>query len=166
MGPGARGSILLIIAAASAAYAQMEQNSVEDFQSEGAEGKVILIDLFQPIYPPVARLTNTIGDVVLIITVRRDGSIESASAVSGPPLLRQAALTSAQHSRFECRRCEQELTSHSLTYSFQLVERPDWPCPERSGSRVSQTDDHVTIVDDSALVHPYFSYTAKRPAKS
>jgi len=113
----------------------------------------------------VARLANVTGDVELKLSVRRDGSIASASVVSGPQLLQQAALNSVQPSRFECRGCEKELAPHSLIYSFQLIAGADYPCPEKGGLRISHTDDRVTVVAEPALVHPEFSYVRRRSAK-
>ena len=41
-------------------------------------------------------------------------------AVSGHPLLRAAALDSAQHAQFECRKCSEATTSYRLAYTFQI----------------------------------------------
>ena len=97
MGSFRRAAILLIAASASGA-AQLQQNSQVNSHSDGSEGMVIFASLFQPIYPPVARLANVTGDVELKLSVRRAGSVASASVVSGPPLLQQAALISVQQS--------------------------------------------------------------------
>jgi protein TonB len=44
-----------------------------------------------PVYPPLARQARVTGVVRVEATVGRDGKITQAAAVSGPPLLRQAA---------------------------------------------------------------------------
>jgi hypothetical protein len=94
---------------------------------------------------PLAMQVRTAGDVQLTLLVRADGSIESASADSGHPLLKQAALDSAQHSQFTCEQCGQEARNFRLLYSFQLdpslncagtsatpkVEAPEKPYPPR-----------------------------------
>jgi len=87
-----------------------------------AQPRVVLIKPFQPTYPPLARQTGISGDVRVSVSVRPDGSIESAAIVSGHPLLKVAALDSAQKSQFECRNCSEPATSFSLVYSFQLSE--------------------------------------------
>jgi TonB family protein len=61
--------------------------------------------LVQPIYPPVARATRTTGDVDLRVTIRQDGAVDSVVVLSGHPLLKESAVTSAQQSQFECRGC-------------------------------------------------------------
>ena len=45
-----------------------------------------------PVYPPIARATRTQGTVVLQATISKNGTIENLRVVSGPDLLRQAAL--------------------------------------------------------------------------
>jgi protein TonB len=46
----------------------------------------------QPIYPQMAKTTRTQGTVVLSATIGKEGKIQDLKVVSGPPLLRQAAL--------------------------------------------------------------------------
>jgi len=58
-----------------------------------------------------------------MITIRRDGSVESATFVSGHPLLTQGALDSAQRSRFQCAGCSEAVTSYALKYKFQITSR-------------------------------------------
>jgi TonB family protein len=126
-----------------------------------------VVSLFSPTYPPLARQARISGEVELRLGIRRDGSIESAVAVSGHPMLTQAVLNSARQSRYECRRCSGEVTLYSLTYSFQLGTEtsPGWPCPEGNGIHVMQTQNRVTVVAEPSLVHPYFASLRIRSAK-
>ncbi|MDT7688229.1 MAG: periplasmic protein TonB [Acidobacteriota bacterium] len=55
----------------------------------------------QPAYPPIAKAARAQGTVTVQILVDEDGSVISASAVSGHPLLQQAAVAAARHARFE-----------------------------------------------------------------
>jgi len=120
------------------------------------QGKVVVTKLTEPSYPPVARQAGVVGDVELMLEIKADGSVQSAVAVSGHPLLKQAALDSAQRSQFECRDCGQGMRSFGMLYSFQLG--PTSYCTEGSGSskdnhqekpypRVTQSQNHVTVVD-------------------
>jgi TonB family protein len=68
---------------------------------------VVLTELSRPSYPPLARQTRISGDVDLMLSIRPNGSLESAVVISGHPLLAQTALDSAQHTRFECRKCSE-----------------------------------------------------------
>jgi TonB family protein len=96
-------------------------------------GDVVVISLFNPAYPPLARQARIYGDVELKVGVRKDGSIQSAVAVSGHPMLTQAALNSAQQSRYECRKCNDEVTFYSLTYFIPACYgvEPGFPVPGR-----------------------------------
>ena len=116
---------------------------------------VVLTVLSRPTYPPLARQARISGDVELVLRIRQDGSIESAGVVSGHPLLAQTAMDSAQHSRFERRKCSETVTSLRLVYTFQLVgtccaATEDGPKKSESSDqipRVTQSLNHVTLVD-------------------
>jgi TonB family protein len=85
-----------------------------------SQNGVVVVKLFAPTYPPAARAARIAGDVDLNLSIRQDGSIESAVVVSGHPLLAGAALDSAQHAQFECRKCPEEASSYRLVYTFQI----------------------------------------------
>ena len=87
---------------------------------EAPQAGVVLGKLLPPTYPPLARTARVIGDVQIQLSIRRDGSIESTSVVSGHPLLTQAALESAQKSTFDCHNCRADGNTYGLTYSFRL----------------------------------------------
>lgn len=134
----------------------LAQNAVNgDVLPDGA----VLTELFRPSYPPLARQTRISGSVDLMLRIRQDGSIESAAVVSGHPLLAQTALDSAQHSRFECRKCSETVTSLRLVYTFQLVVPKDCCAVTEDGlkksesseqiPRVTQSLNHVTLVDQT-----------------
>lgn len=58
------------------------------------------ISLPQPPYPPAARAVKASGAVSVQVTVDEDGNVESASAMSGHPLLRAAAVQAARQAKF------------------------------------------------------------------
>ena len=58
------------------------------------------ISLPKPAYPPIARAAHASGTVVVQVTIDENGSVISASAVSGHPLLTQAAVNAARQARF------------------------------------------------------------------
>ena len=117
----------------------------------------ILIQLFQPVYPPLALTARVSGEVELIVRVRQDGGLDSARATSGPPLLRQTALESAQRSQYECKGCSEAVTSATLIYTFQLgptnyctskpVEANERPESVKQFPQIIQSTNHVTVVD-------------------
>lgn len=53
-----------------------------------------------PVYPPIAVTTRQQGTVMLQATISRTGMIENLHVVSGPPMLRQAALDAVSQWRY------------------------------------------------------------------
>ena len=118
------------------------------------ETGVVLTKLVQPIYPPLARAAHIEGDVDLKLSIRQDGSLESATAVSGHPLLTAAALDSAQHTQFECRKCSEPTTDYRLVYTFQVeavrecepvASIPKTSGPDMTYPRVTNATNRVTV---------------------
>lgn len=58
------------------------------------------INLVKPPYPAAAKAVRASGAVNVQVTINESGSVVSASAVSGHPLLRQAAEQAARSTRF------------------------------------------------------------------
>ena len=54
----------------------------------------------KPAYPPAARAVRASGAVSVQVLISESGSVISASAVSGHPLLRAAAVSAARNARF------------------------------------------------------------------
>ncbi len=58
------------------------------------------ISLPKPAYPPIARQAHASGTVVVQVTIDENGSVISAHAVSGHPLLQGVAVAAARGARF------------------------------------------------------------------
>jgi periplasmic protein TonB len=58
------------------------------------------ISLPKPAYPPIARAARASGTVVVQVLIDENGSVVSAHAVSGHPLLQAAAVGAARQARF------------------------------------------------------------------
>src|SRR6201988_2267001 len=58
------------------------------------------INLPKPAYPPIARAAHASGTVVVQVLIDENGSVVSAHAVSGHPLLQAAAVGAAKQARF------------------------------------------------------------------
>ena len=112
------------------------------------ENRVVLVSLFQPSYPQLPLVAGISGDVELALAVRQDGSVESAVAVSGHPLLKQAALNSAKQSQFQCQGCNQELTSYRMVYKFELGETK---CLGEHHPQVIQSQNEITVFDNKQM---------------
>ena len=59
------------------------------------------LSLSQPGYPAAARAVNAAGTVNVQVTIDEEGNVISANAVSGHPLLRQAAVEAARSATFK-----------------------------------------------------------------
>jgi Ca-activated chloride channel family protein len=59
------------------------------------------VSLIQPEYPAAARAVNMAGPVVVEVLINEDGTVNTANAVSGPPLLLESAEQAAMTSRFQ-----------------------------------------------------------------
>lgn len=118
-----------------------------------ADTAVALKKLSPPVYPAIALTTSVQGDVELLLQVRMDGSVESATVVSGPPLLQRASLSSAEASQFNCLNCVAEATPYRLVYTYRIAFLPDGckgpdPCSYTSPghpTEVSQSEHHIVI---------------------
>jgi periplasmic protein TonB len=58
------------------------------------------ISLPKPQYPPIARAAHAAGTVVVQVLIDENGSVVSAKAVSGHPLLQAVAVAAARQARF------------------------------------------------------------------
>jgi periplasmic protein TonB len=58
------------------------------------------LSLPKPTYPAIAKQAHASGTVVVQVTISESGSVISASAMSGHPLLRAAAVAAARGARF------------------------------------------------------------------
>jgi TonB family protein len=127
---------------------------------DAAASGVVLTKLFPLVYPPLARQALIIGDVILRLQVRQDGTLQSAEVVSGHPILKEAALESAQKSQFECRGCSSPETSFSMTYTFSdeaevdpdpccCTEKPNAPANSSKKAapepQIKRFSDHTSI---------------------
>jgi TonB family protein len=141
--------------------AVIDSSAQREVGSITQENTAVLLSLFSPVYPLLARQAHITGTVTLSLGVRQDGSVESAVAISGHPMLKQAALDSAQQSIFDCRKCIEPITSYQLVYAFQLG--PAKGCSEAtSTSKISQqkllypqliqSQNQVTVIDEPLVI--------------
>jgi TonB family protein len=89
--------------------------------AEAPQTQVALVKLSPLRYPPLCRQARIAGDVRVNIHVRPDGSVASAEALSGHPMLAPGAVENARQSQYECKGCTSE-TEYVLTYTFGFIE--------------------------------------------
>jgi hypothetical protein len=150
---------LVLLVCLLAALAATRTTAGPQSQAENAsipkQNEVVLTKLSNPVYPKLARQATVQGDVELKLSIRADGTVESAEYVRGPAMLVQAATDSAKNSKFDCSSCIEPPTSYRLVYSFQLVATEfDENCevkldPTATYPKVLQFQNNVTVIDYS-----------------
>jgi len=109
---------------------------------DAPQNGVLLTKLSDPTYPRLALQARITGDVDLMLAIRRDGSVESVVVVSGHPLLKQAALDSAERSQFECRGCGEDANPYALKYKFRIAPRDP---PKDCGAQADESQPPVEL---------------------
>lgn len=80
-----------------------------------------------PEYPAIAKAAGASGTVVVQIVVGEDGQVVSASAVSGHPLLQQAAVAAARRARFAPTTLSGQPVKVSGVITYNFVLNPPTP---------------------------------------
>jgi protein TonB len=82
----------------------------------------MLISPIRPVYPPIAKAAGVSGTVVVEAVISKTGTIESLHVVSGPELLRRAALDAIRAARYQPFRLNGEPTEvqTTITVNFRI----------------------------------------------
>ena len=82
----------------------------------------MLLTPIQPIYPAIARAAGIQGTVVVEAIISRTGAIESLHVVSGPAMLRRAAIHAIRAARYQPYLLNGEPTEveTTITVNFRL----------------------------------------------
>ena len=93
----------LTITASSAAPLPVPTQTIpgSPLQAGGAVPEPRLLTSALPVYPAAAKQTRTEGAVVLRTVIDEHGQVTDAQVVSGPTLLRQAAIDAVKHWKYE-----------------------------------------------------------------
>ena len=73
---------------------------VDVIRKSGGVFQNSVLNRVDPIYPPLAKAAQVSGAVVVEVVVDVEGNVKSARAVSGHPLLKDAAVTAARDWKF------------------------------------------------------------------
>ena len=110
----------IFILLATLSWAQSNEASAQNTANSN-QPVAVLTKLFPPTYPPLPRQARISDDVKVVVRVRPDGTVASAEALSGHPLLGQVAVENARKAEFECKGCVGE-TEYLLTYTFAFAQ--------------------------------------------
>ena len=89
--------------------------------SEGVSAGMLLSPI-RPVYPPIAKAAGISGTVVVEAMISKIGTIESLRVVSGPEMLRRAALDAISAARYQPFRLNGEPTEvqTTITVNFRI----------------------------------------------
>jgi protein TonB len=82
----------------------------------------MLIAPIRPVYPAIAKAAHVEGSVIVEAIISRTGTIETLRVVSGPPMLREAALDAIRAARYQPYRLNGEPTEVQtrITVNFRM----------------------------------------------
>jgi periplasmic protein TonB len=82
----------------------------------------MLIAPIRPVYPAIAKAAHVTGTVVVEAVISRTGAIESLHVLSGPPMLRNAALEAIRAARYQPYKLNGEATEvqTTITVNFSI----------------------------------------------
>jgi|1185.fasta_scaffold43052_1 hypothetical protein len=162
---------LLVLSVAMSSLQSVQPTS--SVAPPSSTARVALVQLSPPVYPAIARTALITGDIKVQLSIRSDGSVESATRVSGDSkqqasvlvsILEGAALDSARQSHFSCRDCNEGSATYFLTYTFQFAQQTDRCCCSDmpAGKRrspvdypqIKQSEDHITLIAAPPCVCP------------
>lgn len=143
-------AFVFVLAGAICAAQSTPASAPVQASSETPQTGVVMTKLSPPIYPPLARQARIMGDVNLKLSIRPDGSVESAEVISGHPILKLAALESAQKSLYGCGQCVTQGKPYFVTYTFTIGDEcahygPNCEELETRPAIVTQSEGYVTI---------------------
>jgi protein TonB len=79
-----------------------------------------LLKSVQPVYPPMARSQHVSGNVQIDALIDADGNVGAMKVLSGPALLRDAALQSLKQWKYQPAELDGKPTSMHLTVTLQF----------------------------------------------
>ena len=165
---------IFVVIAATLACVRTNSSAQNVPHSENPQDGAVAVKIPSPAYPPVAREVRVIGDVDVRITIRPDGTVASVEALSGHPLLKRAALSSAENAQFECRNCAEPTTYYRLVYTFEI--EGECPCetpesksrhqqPSPNYPRIAAAQNRLTVTAHILCFCDSFDIKKKRSLK-
>src|SRR5438093_659307 len=80
----------------------------------------LLLKTVRPVYPPFARSSHTEGDVTVDALIDPNGDVTEVKALSGPPILRQAAMDAIRQWKYDPARLNGQAVSMRLTLTVRF----------------------------------------------
>src|SRR5262245_16339495 len=77
---------------------------------------VVVLSRIDVSYPAIAESARVSGTVTVRVGVRSDGSAAETTVLQDVPLLSAASVKAASGATFECRRCTESVTPHTIVF--------------------------------------------------
>ena len=126
--------VLLCLFAISKVSLSQQGNTQAPIALSESDARQHLIQMNQPVYPPIAKAARIEGNIEIEVVIGTTGQIISEKVVSGPSMLRQAALDAVKTWQFSAFQSKSAAVSASttLTIPFQLEKRAVEPSAEQA----------------------------------
>ena len=136
-------------------------------QSAPTPPPAVIKEISPLLYPPLARQAQIDGTVEIDVVLRSDGQLDTATVLSGHPMLKEAALESARHSKFDCVGCTESLNTRRISYKFELGDPVDCtPVESNSDYAVSSRPCLRQSGNNITLISPKFELVCGGPTVS
>jgi len=99
-GPGTQSPLIAVTAPSGPAVVVVRPEKPGPVNVSGGVTEGMLLAPIQPVYPPIAKAAGIHGAMVMEAVISKVGRIESLRALSGPDMLRGAALAAVQAARY------------------------------------------------------------------
>jgi len=115
-------ALLLVVFSPPATRAQeVKPETPKIIRKSGGVLQASAINRVEPVFPPLAKAARISGAVVVEVTVGEDGNVVAARAVSGHPLLKDAAVDAARGWKFRQTMLSDEPVKVIGTITFNFV---------------------------------------------
>ena len=116
------------------------------------------VSLPRPTYPPAARAVRATGEVEVVLTIASDGSVESAQARTGHPLLRAASVVAAKRAKFTPAASLEKLSA-VLVFVFLPVD-------EKEAIKVRHRNPfRIEVFSENAVINTMTSHYSRGPIR-
>jgi TonB family protein len=135
---------LPVVPATARAAQQDRPEPPKIIRKSGGVLQTSAIHRVEPSYPPLAKTARVSGAVVVEITVDEEGNVIAARAISGHPLLKDAAVTAARGWQFTPTKLSGVPVKviGTVTFNFQLYRKEDF---DRIRQEIAQTPNNAEL---------------------
>lgn len=144
---------ILPVVSAQATQQESQTNASKIVRKSGSVLAGSATNRVEPAYPPLAKAARVSGAVVVEVTTDEDGFVTSARALSGHPLLKDAAVSAAQEWRFTPTKVNGEAVQVIGTITFNFT----YPTREEDSEDIKQAKDAVQAKPNSPATHMHLS---------